>query len=200
MNGRIFISGLLLAGFLLWMSFSWQPIDFWVLFPLSLAFLTAYAYFFEQIEITSLSKKEWLLGLFSGALIYVGFAFGKGVIVATGLPLLEQLESLYELVRPRETWHYLLLFIIVIPGEEWFWRGFVVKRLKQRLTPVHAALIGTLLYAGAHLFAGSLLLVLAALLAGFIWAWLYVKTNNLGVPIVSHLLFDLLLLIIFPLI
>ncbi|WP_237563613.1 CPBP family glutamic-type intramembrane protease [Halalkalibacter okhensis] len=47
---------------------------------------------------------------------------------------------------------------------------------------------------------GSLLLVLAALFGGLLWSILYLKTRNILVPIISHIFFDILLLIVFPLV
>ncbi|WP_100406854.1 CPBP family intramembrane glutamic endopeptidase [Bacillus solitudinis] len=198
-NTRSFWFGLLLAALLLALSFKWQPLGFWIIFPLSLAILSLYAISFTKMEIRLLSKKEWGLAVISGTLLYLLFAVGNWLIELTGLPLLSQLRELYELVQPKSILHFIWLFLIIIPGEEWFWRGFIVKKLTERAQPLKASIIGTCLYAGVHLFSGSLLLVLAALFAGFIWSYLYARTKNLAIVIVSHLVFDCLLLLVFPL-
>lgn len=188
-----------LAMIFLAISFYWQPIDFWVLFPLSLFILTIYAFSCIQMDVRAINFNGWLVGVMSGIFLYLLFAFGKWMIEVTGLPLMEQLHALYTLVQPTAAIHYVWLFLIIIPGEEWFWRGFIVKRLLTRYTPMKAALFGTGLYAFAHVFAGSILLVLAALIAGFVWSYIYVKTRNLWIAIISHLVFDLFLLLLFPL-
>ncbi|WP_088102414.1 CPBP family intramembrane glutamic endopeptidase [Halalkalibacter urbisdiaboli] len=193
-------AGIFLAALLLATSFIWQPLDFWLLFPISLLILTFYAKLFVTFELRMFSKKEWLYSLSSGLILYLLFACGKWLITFLNLPLIDSLVRLYHTVQPEGFFQYVLLFLIVIPGEEWFWRGFVVKRLLAKWTNLQAAFIGTLLYAGIHLFSGSALLVIAAFLAGLCWSYLYVKTRNLAVVIVSHLIFDLFLLIIFPLI
>ncbi|MDT8861681.1 CPBP family intramembrane metalloprotease [Alkalihalobacillus sp. MEB130] len=194
-----FYFGFLLAVTLLFISFLLQPIDFWVLFPLSLALLTVYSWLLEKPSVHHLDTVDWTLAISSGIGLYVLFAVGNWFILWTGLPLMPQLASLYQTVKPIDPLHYVWLFIIIIPGEEWFWRGFIVKRLQKRMTGFKAALIGTFLYGGAHIVTGSFLLVLAALLAGFIWSVLYVKTRNIFLVIVSHLVFDLFLLVLFPL-
>ncbi|WP_368504685.1 lysostaphin resistance A-like protein [Alkalihalophilus sp. As8PL] len=198
-NVQTTVVGYVLAVFLLFMSFSWQPFDFWILFPVSLFILTIYAWVTTKMDIFTPTTGGILLGVGSGIGLYVLFACGKWFIEASGLPLMDQLQSLYTLVQPTAPLHYVWLFLIIIPGEEWFWRGFLVKRLLVKHTPLKAVFIGTGLYALAHVFAGSILLVLAALIAGFVWAWIYVKTRNLWVAILSHLVFDLFLLLLFPL-
>ncbi|MFC0558150.1 CPBP family intramembrane glutamic endopeptidase [Halalkalibacter alkalisediminis] len=201
MNQRkTFYSGLLLAFSLLYVSFHWQPLEFWVLFPLSLFCMTVWSWLLEPYDLKLPSIRLLLSAIGSGILLYSFFAFGKWFVLITGLPLLSDLESLFTLVKPTEPIHYLWLFFIVIPGEEWFWRGFIVKRLTNHLSVNKAAVYGTTLYAGAHLATGSLLLVLAALLAGLAWSFLYVRSKSIWVPILSHLIFDLFLLVLFPLI
>ncbi|WP_100372514.1 CPBP family intramembrane glutamic endopeptidase [Bacillus sp. FJAT-45037] len=198
-NDPILWIGYLLALSLLAISFWWQPIDFWMLFPLSLFILTMVAWATTKMDISSLTSKDVTIGVVSGVALYGVFALGKWLIEVTGLPLMDQLHTLYTLVQPTSTIHYVWLFLIVIPGEEWFWRGFLVKRLLVNHTSINAALIGTALYALAHVFAGSILLVLAACIAGFVWSWIYIKTRNLWIAILSHLVFDVFLLLLLPL-
>ena len=197
---KTFYSGLLLAFSLLYISFYWQPIDFWILFPLSLLLLTVWSWLFEHHDLKRPSLRLWLTAMGSGIVLYIIFVIGNWFVRVSGLPLISNLESLYTLVKPTDPIHYLWLFLIIIPGEEWFWRGFIVKRLTNHFSFHKAAIYGTILYASAHLATGSLLLVLAALLAGLIWSYLYVRTNSIWVPIISHLIFDFFLLIFFPLI
>jgi membrane protease YdiL (CAAX protease family) len=54
-------------------------------------------------------------------------------------------------------------------------------------------------YAAAHWAAFNPLLALAAFGCGLYWGWLYAATGDLSAPIVSHLLWDTLLLS-FPLV
>ncbi|MCL7747142.1 CPBP family intramembrane glutamic endopeptidase [Halalkalibacter alkaliphilus] len=196
----IFYIGFLFAVMLLSISFFFLPTYFWILFPLSLFLLTMYSWLFENQQVKKLLLSHWFLSLASGLILYLFFAFGNWLIKISGIPLMDQLQTLYALVKPTDWLHYVWLFIIIIPGEEWFWRGFIVKRLSKKTTLYKAAFIGTFLYGSAHFVAGSLLLVLAALLGGFLWSILYLKTRNILVPIISHLFFDVLLLILFPLV
>ncbi len=196
-QNRIFWFGLSLAFLLLAVSFRSEPSYFWILFPISLALLTVFCWLFERPSNLNFLS-HWFIGIMSGFALYLFFAFGQWFVITTELPFIDDLQSLYSRVKPTESIHYLWLFLIIIPGEEWFWRGFIVKRISYKTTSFKAAALGTLLYAGAHIFTGSLLLVMAALIAGFVWSIIYLKTNNLWAAILSHLIFDLFLLVILP--
>ncbi|MFX3623225.1 MAG: lysostaphin resistance A-like protein [Ectobacillus sp.] len=193
-----FCLSLVLAYILLACSF-WLAEWFWVLFSVSLFTLIGLAYIQERIVIKRMNWREVGCGLLSGTLLYLIFAFGKQLIVWLQLPLLESLSQLYETVSPRVWWHYVMLFLVIIPGEELFWRNYVQKRLTRVLPPGKGILLGTLLYAGAHIWSGSVLLVIAALVGGVFWGWLYERTGKIEVAILSHLVFDVWLLILLPL-
>ncbi|WP_051317316.1 CPBP family intramembrane glutamic endopeptidase [Ectobacillus panaciterrae] len=172
---------------------------FWPFFSLSLLIMIGLAYAQEGIVIKRISWLEISYGLVSGTLLYLIFALGKWLIVALQLPLLQSLTELYQIVSPRVWWHYLVLFAIIIPGEELFWRGYIQRRLTRVIAPSLGILLSTLLYAAAHLSSGSLLLVIAALVGGVFWGGIYHRTGSIEMAILSHLMFDLLLLVLLPL-
>lgn len=125
--------------------------------------------------------------------------FGQKLICILDIPLLNSLENLYEIVKPQYKWHYIVLFLIIIPGEELYWRGYIQKKLYKDMSFQKSIIYSTSLYSFAHIFSGSILLILTALFAGILWGYLYYKTNNILIPIVSHYVFNTFLLIIFPL-
>ncbi|MGO4887006.1 CPBP family intramembrane glutamic endopeptidase [Anaerobacillus sp. MEB173] len=196
---RSTLHALILAHFLLWISFSWQPITFWLIFSLSLFLLILYSIKQESMDTEGSWVSSISFGIGTGVGIYLLFAFGKWLIVTLQIPLLDQLTELYALVKPIETWHYIVLFLIIVPGEELFWRGFILKRLAMAWEPIPAILFASVLYASAHIYAGSTLLLIAALVAGTIWGALYLWKKNITLCIISHFVFNLLLLVIFPL-
>ncbi|WP_413380230.1 CPBP family intramembrane glutamic endopeptidase [Alkalihalobacillus sp. 1P02AB] len=191
--------GLLLASVLLFISFLWQPFDFWIIFPISLALLTLYALLFTETPLFQTVTKGWLAAPASGIMIYLVFALGKELLILTGIPLLVSLEQLYQLVQPKEWYHYIWLFFILIPGEEFFWRYFMLNQWLHKFSATKAILIATLFYGVVHLLSGSLLLVLAALMAGLVWNYLYYRTQNIWAVIFCHQIFNLFLLVLFPL-
>ncbi len=107
--------GFMLAVCLLIISFIWHPFNFWVLFPLSLFILSIYSWIFEKPTLQRMSLLQWLLGILSGIFLYLIFAFGKWLIVQINIPLMNQLEDLYTLVKPTKFLHYVWLFFVIIP-------------------------------------------------------------------------------------
>lgn len=92
-----------------------------------------------------------------------------------------------------------MLVLIIIPGEEIFWRRYLQSKLVERFGMVIGVIAGASLYALAHMWTGNPMLVAAAATAGVAWGALYVWKNSLTLVIISHLVFDLWLLVIFPL-
>lgn len=89
---------------------------------------------------------------------------------------------------------YLLFSIFVIGlGEELFWRGFVLKKILNRM-PRHTAIwITAVLFAAIHCYiftilpfaAGVIFLGLIAI-AGACWGYLFIVFNNLWPAAISH--------------
>ncbi len=92
-----------------------------------------------------------------------------------------------------------LLLPLVIACEEMVWRGVVQAALARRVGPVAAALLGAAAYAAAHALAGSLTLVLACVGCGVCWGALRAFTRGLVAPLVAHLMWDLAVLVLWPL-
>ncbi|WP_408010586.1 CPBP family intramembrane glutamic endopeptidase [Pseudalkalibacillus sp. A8] len=171
--------------------------NFWFLFPLVQGGLLLFALLLGKLMLKLPSKKQIAIGVGSGIVLYGLFAFGKLLVNVFMSGLFEELENLYGLISPKIWWHTLIVFTIIIPAEEFFWRGYVQSRLSGSVR--FRLVLSVLLYALAHLASGSILLVLAALFAGIVWAILYEKTKNILVPLLSHLVFDILLFLAFPL-
>ncbi len=143
--------------------------------------------------------RSLIIGCCSGVALYLIFVVGKVVIIILQLPFINQIQALYETVNPTLWWHYIVLFCVIIPGEELFWRGLIQQRLSYLIKPEQAIFAGAILYASAHIYAGNIVLVLASLIGGIIWGSLYVWKRNMVLLISSHIIFDLFLVILFPL-
>ncbi|WP_226657097.1 CPBP family intramembrane glutamic endopeptidase [Pseudalkalibacillus hwajinpoensis] len=187
---------LFLSHFLLFLSFFWFKDVFWPLFTISLLLLGGIS--IRHVKWKKPSFFHLLMGTFSGVFLYFVFLLGKTIMLALFPQFITQVDELYTLVAPDKAWHYVSLILIIIPGEELFWRGLVQTELKKRKIK-YPILLAALLYMSAHLYAGAFLLLLAAVLAGFLWGYLYDRTHNMIVPLLSHLVFDLFLLVFFPL-
>ena len=96
-----------------------------------------------------------------------------------------------------------LLLLLIGPAEEFFWRGFVQKTLasslKGRYPQDYAFLLTAAIYALVHIWSFNFMLIMAALVAGLVWGFIYrLCPKALPALIISHALWDVLIFIILP--
>lgn len=191
------IGGLLIAHLLMYFTFLDKSV-FWYIFSASLLFLISYSIMVEDIEDKASFGSTIIYGTLSGILLYGVFWIGHSLIDLFNLPFANQIDKLYGRYSPALLWQYIVLIVIIIPGEEIFWRGFVLKRILRHANATLSIVLSSILYASVHLYSGNWILAFAALLAGLFWGWLYAWRRSLPLLIISHLVFDLFLFIILP--
>jgi uncharacterized protein YbjT (DUF2867 family)/membrane protease YdiL (CAAX protease family) len=138
----------------------------------------------------------------------IGLLAGIGMALATTglfdpvtsvLPdLRDDLGRLYEEFRVPGTLGLFLVPVMTIL-EEVVWRGAVHNELAQRFSWRGAVVVGTALYALAHVPVGSLVLVLASLGAGLCWSLLRALTDSLVPSVAAHFVWSLWILVLFQL-
>ncbi len=145
-----------------------------------------YSLFWQKPKI-SFQLRSVLFGLLSAAILYLIFLLGHK-LAPYFLPRSNtQVEGIYSLgVGTNRVLIFLLLFFITSPGEEIFWRGFLQDRLMKRWGIFSGYLVTTIIYAGVHVFSWNLVLILAALVAGAFWGFLYIWKRDLLIQITSH--------------
>ncbi len=92
----------------------------------------------------------------------------------------------------------LLMLLVIGPGEELFWRGFLQRHLARRLDGRRGWLLATGVYTAIHLVSGNPMLVLAAGVCGLFWGWVYWKQRSMLLNIASHTLWDIGVFLLFP--
>ena len=108
----------------------------------------------------------------------------------------------------------LLLLIIIGPGEEIFWRGYVQRSLcdffmeKRRSIPLTLArrhahdaafVLATAAYTLIHVPSLNFMLIMAALVCGIVWGGLYrLMPQHFTAIVVSHALWDAAAFVWFP--
>jgi uncharacterized protein len=199
----------ILLAFVLWfVMFIIRPFNFWLMMSISTSLLAAVSFAFCRPLILreELSLKHILLGILAAALLYVVFWVGNQVLILVSglLPALipdraGNIEAVYANrgALPRVLVGALLFFPIGF-GEEIFWRGFVQARFSKRWGASAAFALTTLLYAGVHVPTGNPVLILAALTCGMFWGGLYMAHGKLVPVIVSHMVWDPLIFVLFP--
>ena len=200
-DSKVLLCSLLLAHLLLFLSFQ-TNISFWVMFTLTFLILSIIGIRFGRFEMYGNFFQTIGYGITSGILLYLIFFIGKWVLQFIYPPLLENLLDVYNYVEPRAIWHYIILFTIIICGEELFWRGYIQSKVISLLpskSKVVGIILASLLYASVNLYGESSIFVLASVVGGLFWGFLYEWKRNMTLTILSHIVFDLCLIVLFPL-
>lgn len=196
---RNFYLLLLLVHILLATSFL-SAIPFWVIFTISFFLLSAAAILFANFDKKSISASNLAIAIFSGIMMYGLFSIGKMGSAFLFPNMLDEVADLYMKIQPQLSWHFVVLFLIIIPGEELFWRGYIQKNIKAKFdNKLVAIVISSLLYTSANLYTFNPLFLLATFAGGVVWGTLYMWKRNIFLTILSHLVFNLFLLVLFPL-
>jgi hypothetical protein len=195
--------------FVLWfVMFVLQPLNFWVMLTFSTSLLSVVAFALGRPLIPSreFTAKNVLVGVLLAALLYAVFYLGNRflLLVSRLFPSLlsdpaRDIASVYaNLGGLSPSVVAFLLFFPIGFGEEIFWRGFVQRRFRERGSATPAFVLTTLLYTAIHVPTGNPVLILAALTCGLFWGGFYWATGSLVPVLVSHMLWDPFIFVIFP--
>ncbi|THE13322.1 CPBP family intramembrane metalloprotease [Bacillus timonensis] len=188
----IFVHLLLAISFL-------SDLPFWVMFTISFFLLSIAAVRFGHFDTKNLTISNTAIAILSGLLMYGLFFTGK-ICAELLFPIqMSEVAALYRKVQPQLTWHYVALFLIIISGEELFWRGCIQKMIEDSFeNKLLVIVISSLLYMSANLYTFNPLFMLATFAGGVVWGTLYMWNRNILLTILSHLVFNLFFLVLFP--
>ena len=146
-----------------------------------------------------ITLRETLIGLVAAALLYGIFWLGDALSALAFSFAPSQVKAIYTIRELGNPWLIgTVLLLVTSPGEELFWRGYIMKRATALWGSTGGFAAGTLLYGAVHLVTGNLMLVMAALVAGAFWCALYRWRGNLTACIVSHALWTIGVFLLFP--
>ena len=201
-NSKHVIFTLFVSIILWYLLFVLKPLNFWLEMSLSISALVLMSLVFNKdgFKIGRLTIRHMLIGIFSALALYIVFYLGN-IITGFLFPFKDaQVLSVYS---NRSQGNIILiglaLLFIIGPGEEIYWRGFIQNTLSKRMGEKKGYIISVLLYVGVHIITGNVMLVIAALVCGIFWGWLYQKEKSLLPVIISHAIWDLIIFVIFPL-
>ena len=146
----------------------------------------------------------WWWGLLTGLLIafVLWWAFWIGDKVSAWLfgfarPQVDMIYGMKSGTSPIVI--ALLLLLIIGPGEELFWRAFLQRRLMLRWGKNIGFIAATACYTLVHIWSFNFMLIMAALVAGSCWGFLYrLSPKLLPALIISHAVWDVCAFILFP--
>lgn len=171
---------------------------FWYLYTFTLLICMAVSILSIRFYDELATWKYLIYGIGYGTITYFIIKFGYFVIDLTNLKILSSVRKFLELYGPSNIWHYTILILIIVAGEEMFWRGFVQQQLKRYVKPYVAVSITAILFSLSIAISGFKLGALAAIVVGLIWGALYEWKKSLPLVIVAHIVFILLLFLILP--
>lgn len=91
------------------------------------------------------------------------------------------------------------MLLVVGPGEELFWRGFLQRTWENRWGKAGGFFFAAGLYALVHAASGNIMLVLAAGSCGLFWGFLYMRFRSFVLICTSHTIWDLFVFVVWPL-
>ena len=175
--------------------------NFWVKITVTVCVLCASSFMvagvpWRRAEVT---LRETLIGVAAAVVLYVIFWLGDFCAAAVFGFAPRQVEAIYAIRELGNPWLVgAVLLLVTSPGEELFWRGFVMRQAVARWGRNAGFAVGAGLYGAVHLFSGNFMLVMAALVAGLFWCTLYRWRGNLTACVVSHALWTIGVFLLFP--
>lgn len=184
-------------------------VNFWIAMSVSALILTTFALIFSKRSNFSFAVDSLLPQLLGGlvlafvlwAVFWIGDRI-SGLIFDFARP---EVDAIYSMKSGFPSWIIALLLLFVIgPAEEFFWRGYVqrsfVKLFSNKKYPADCAfMLTTVIYALVHIWSFNFMLVMAALVAGVVWGFIYrLCPKALPALIISHALWDALVFVIIP--
>lgn len=182
------------------------PIDFWwwlsgnILLLSGLIFRTDTEYRRRIRADLGKSLPRWIAwGFISAFLLYLVFWIGNFVSRELFTFAGSGINHVYDFRQNADSARIVILMLLIIgPGEEIIWRGFIQHHFTRRFSPLTALIISTVLYTAIHLGSLNIMLILAALVCGAFWGILYERFQSIPLNVISHTVWDLLVFIIFP--
>lgn len=195
---------ILAAAVLIFITFFFTPINFWLDMILTLAVLVFLAFAWSDINISrrDFNLESVILGLGFGVALYLLCFAGYKILGLFWAPaMLQYATELYDMAYSVPViLGIILIALVVVPGEEIFWRGFVQRNLQVYLGNNLGIALAVAIYAVVHIWAFNPLLILAAIVGGACWGILYAWRSNLITVILAHIIWCVLIVGVFPLV
>ncbi len=193
-----------ILAFILWsLMFYFKIGNFWWLMTGSAGTLAIIALILNRQILDQLFawKSQWLMwGILSAVLLYFVFWVGDYLSALLFNFAPQEVGAIYGLKAGQNPLHVgLLLFFFIGPAEEIFWRGFLQNSLQKKFkNPIYGWIVAGLIYGFVHIWALNFMLLMAALICGLFWGYIFYRTGNLWPGIISHALWDVAVFLIIP--
>ena len=210
-DARRLVAAVLVAAALWFYMFSpWTAAwpNFWLVMSCSAVILTSLALTFtpDRKELAKIEKPllQLLAGVAIAVVLWGIFWVGDKLSTLMFDFARPEVDAVYAMKHGLPPYAIALLLLFLIgPAEEFFWRGYVQRSLSRLLPGKRPEdltfVITALVYALVHVWSFNFMLVMAALVAGVVWGFIYrLCPRALPALIVSHALWDALVFVILP--
>ncbi|MBU4566480.1 MAG: CPBP family intramembrane metalloprotease [Desulfarculus sp.] len=190
-----------LAALLFYFAFGFSGGNFWLKIAATALILTVTSLFLRPPVPGGLAfrPKDLALGLASAVVLWLIFWLAKGVSAWMFPALADQVGAIYAKGQGTPQWLIaILLFLLIGPCEELFWRRYMQAGLMERLGPLKGWLCATGLYTLVHLPSLNIMLMGAAAVAGAFWGLLYWRWGRIPPVIISHAVWTTTAFVVFP--
>lgn len=172
---------------------------FWLIMAISSAILITLAFLWGEIKLR-FNIQQIALGILIAAVLWGIFWTGDKLSSLMFNFSRPQVDSIYAMGEGAKKWLVAMQLIALTgPAEEIFWRGFIQQRLTKTKGPFAAMLITLVIYSLIHIWSFNFMLIMAAMVAGAVWGFLYyIKPKWLPALVISHALWDAAVFVVFP--
>lgn len=180
--------------------------DFWYWMSSNLVLLLGLAFILDRSNGAEIIRdfsehpgRKVIIGLSAAVGLFLVFYVGNILIRMLFEMAGDGIQNVYSFKQEASPIRIALLMLIVIgPGEELFWRGYLQRLMGNRLGKLNGFILATILYTAVHIATGNWVLVLAALVCGVFWGWLYMKYRSMIINVISHTVWDIGVFILLP--
>ncbi len=193
--------GIVLAVLFLFLIYSLKIVSFWLgmtVFTVVLAIWSIVWAGEDRMRLLAFKPSHIIWGIISGIILYIVFWIG-GIISTHLLPSASnQINAIY--TNRGQLGIGLIVFLLILIGssEEIFWRGMVQRVIGKYFGKNIGWVLGSIIYAAVNFWSGNYILVVAGLVGGLYWGWLYRRFGSLWPGIFSHVAWDLMIFVILP--
>lgn len=189
--------------FLMFSPWTKDSFNFWYTMTAATLTLITYSFIMGKGQLKSIYhfKPKWIvLGVLFAALLYVVFFVGKHVADFLFDFANDQIENIYATKSQADKIYIgLALLLLIGPAEEIFWRGFAQHNLSLKYGDNKGFIYTTLIYTLVHIWSFNFILIMAALICGLAWGWIFKKYKSVWPGLISHALWDCVIFVVFPL-
>jgi len=182
-------------------------LDFWWWMSLDISILIIFSLVSDRSYLTILTHElssgaHWkiIFGMGSAFLLFGIFFLGNEISRWLFSFAGEEISLIYKFKQGASPVRIILLMILLIgPGEEIIWRGYLQRHWENRFGSFAGYLLSAAVYSLVHAFSGNIMLIGAAAVCALFWGGLYLRYRSVLLVAVSHTVWDLLIFIILPL-